>query len=150
MQKPYYEVLLGMPDQLGARRAWVDMPLGYGKQAVVAEAIQTLFGNAAIKHVLYVTHACCVRSISQEIYEAPTQIVDRNPTGTPTFEGVTICTDRQWCLGHDTWVKYGGYDLVVIDLCMDPPIYGSKTRQAAMRTTMGLPNTRAWLVGGPI
>lgn len=145
-QKPYFDMLLGIAGQ-GAYRAWVSLPAGWGKGHITVNAIRQLVQDNQVTNVLYVAPRCMQHQVGREFAQQDVQAeVVRNlyRQATPGVK-VTICTERRWTQGHDTWIKYGGYDLVVLDLCRNPSL-NRKTELAALQTTLDM-GCRVWILG---
>lgn len=153
-QKPYYEALLGMSshavsgNRVGARRAWVDLPLGYGKTHVVCEAAKALhFEHQGAPTILYVTQKSMFHHVKQLLGAASCRPM--NPTG-DILVGVELCSQTMLCRYHDTAVQYRDYDLVIVDLCFDPLSgRGGPTLAAAMQTLLRTAK-RLWIVGADV
>ena len=148
-QKPWFDMLTARnpySPTSGAVRAWVYMPNGTGRGYVVASAIKHLYDLGAVRRVLYVTHAplsCTAREVAG--CSIPHRVITRKHGECAALPGVDIVSASALYAGHDTWVKYGGYDLVVLDLHINP-LLSTQRRRAATLTVLGM-DTKVWLVG---
>lgn len=149
-QQPYFETLLGVPDCIdgtrrGATRAWIDMPIGYGKTHTVCAAIKSMHvEHRGVLTVLYVTQRPVFGHIADLMGDVPCRQI--NPEA-DILVGVELCSQRMLCKYHDTAIQYGNYDLAVLDLMFDPfSGRGGKSLNAAVRTLLRT-SRRLWIVG---
>lgn len=147
-QRNHFEVLMGNAGW-GARRAWVDMPMGAGKGYVAAAAIRELARSGVARRILYVTPVSTMQSAMNELWPVAdgfARIVkNKHRVDTDGARCVVHCTERMWLEGHDTWIKYGSFDLVVLDLGR-PPMLNRPSELAAIKTTLAL-DSAVWILG---
>lgn len=135
--------LVGLNDG-GARRAWVSLPLGAGKHTATAAAISWVVRYGPIKHVLYVTSRALVTQVAPG--DIPSQLLRAKYREAKSFHGVTVVSHAALRDGFDTWVQYGGFDLIVID-GVPHHLWGTTKLGGAVRTVLTWP-TKVWLIGG--
>lgn len=149
-QQPYFDVLMGLPDDKtkrhGARRAWIDLPAGYGKTHVTGAALNNLHqevGGALF--ALYVTQRAAFGQVQRLAGAVPCREFD--PKG-DVYAGLTLCSQQMLCRHHDTAIEYSNCDLIVVDLGFNPLFgQGGKTLAAAMQTLLRA-SKRLWIIGG--
>jgi superfamily II DNA or RNA helicase len=148
-QQPWFDVLVEHNPQCptsGAARAWVSMPIGAGKDYVVASAIKHLYDLGSLRHVLYVSAIPgSITAHEMANHAIPHRVLTNKPGEYSAVPGVDIVSPTALYTGHDTWVKYGGYDLIVLDLHINPLLSTPHRRDAAL-TVLGM-DTKVWMVG---
>lgn len=148
-QQPWFDILTTNNPACassGAVRAWVSMPFGFGKCFTVAAAIKHLYDLGSIRRVLYVTDVprpCTANEMSN--HSIPVRVLASKPGEAPEQAGVDVVSADALYSGHDTWIKYGGYDLIVLDLHRNP-LLGTPRRRDAALTVLGM-DTKVWMVG---
>jgi hypothetical protein len=148
-QQPWFDILITSNPHCptsGAVRAWVSMPVGGGKGHTVASAVKHLYDLGAVRRVLYVSDVprqCTANELSN--HSIPHRALDSKPGEYAALPGVDIVSPEALYKGHDTWVKYGGYDLIVLDQHRNPLLGTARQRDAAL-TVLGM-DTKVWMVG---
>ena len=148
-QQPWFDILTASSPHVhtsGAVRAWVSMPVGWGKGHTVAAAIKHLYDLGAVRRVLYVS-AVPRQYTANELsnHSIPHRVLIVKPSEAVSMAGVDIVSPDALYAGHDTWIKYGGYDLVVLDLHRNPLLGTPRQRDAAL-TVLGM-DTKVWMLG---
>lgn len=148
-QKPYYETLVGTDRTPPAKRAWVSLPMGAGKGVILAAAVCELRARGEASKVLYATHGCTVHAAETEFgrHAVTTVNMTKKPAEVNFTAGVGVCTLEGLVSGIDTWVEYGGFDLIVVDpvdLFVSSP---TVRRSAALLHLLTMP-CAVWLAGG--
>lgn len=148
-QKPYYQSLIGTATTPPAKRAWLSLPAGAGKGVVLAAAVQRLRDTGAVTKVLYATYTSTVHTVQREFSAYAVDVVDlrRKPSDVRFDAGVGVCTLDGLIRGMDTWVEYGGFDLIVVDPVDQFVLYPTVRRSAALLHLLTLP-CAVWLAGG--
>jgi hypothetical protein len=122
------------------------MPVGGGKGHTVASAVKHLYDLGAVRRVLYVSDVprqCTTNELSD--HSVPHRVLVNKPGEYAALPGVDIVTPTALYTGHDTWIKYSGYDLIVLDLHINPLLSTPRRRDAAL-TVLGM-DTKVWMVG---
>jgi hypothetical protein len=122
------------------------MPVGSGCSYTIAAAINHLYCLGSISRVLYITDV--MREITADTMQSvnvPNRILASKPGEAPNRFGVDIVSATALYQGHDTWIKYGNYDLIVIDIHTNP-LLGTPRQCKAMLTVLGI-DTKVWMVG---
>lgn len=148
-QQPWFDILTARNPYCpmsGAVRAWVSTPIGAGKGYTVASAIKHLYDLGSVRRVLYVSavpRQCTAREMSS--HSIPNRVLAIKPGEAVEQYGVDIVSPEALYAGHDRWIKYGGYDLIVLDLHRNPLLGTPRQRDAAL-TVLGM-DTKVWMVG---
>jgi hypothetical protein len=148
-QQPWFDILTAEnPERAssGAVRAWVSLPVGAGKGHVSAVAIKNLYDRGAVRRVLYV--AAAPRPVAAQQLASvnmPTRVLTEKPGEALNMWGVDVVSPEALYAGYDTWIKYGAYDLIVLDLHRNP-LLGTPRQRRAAHTILGM-DTKVWLVG---
>ena len=148
-QQPWFDVLTTHSPHCptsGAVRVWIPTPAGFGNGYTVACAIKHLYDLGATQRVLYVTdvpRVCTARELSD--VNLPNRVLANKPWEYAPQYGVDVVSAVAMYAGHDTWIKYGGYDLIVLGLHRNP-LLGTQRQRDAATTVLGM-DTKVWMVG---
>lgn len=127
----------------GTRRAWVSIPIGEGKYDAVAEAIRRVTNYGGSKRVLYVTGKPLMQHIA--VVCTPSRLLYTKCAEADEFNGVTVVSHASLRAGFDTWVQYGGFDLIIIDQ-VPYDLWSATKLGAAVRGVLTQP-AKVWLIG---